>query len=610
MAPGQPYHGPINMSESRFAAPHTRRQAKSLSASNPDIKSQKDAERTIATREQIDAAAAKAAERAQSDGLELAQAQTMAIQEEVAQHTSEVERTISKMNSTIRQNLVLIREAIEKECPETAAASLQIVDTLWNDLEKLFAAARDAKEATPRFLKKQKQNIGLIVATKVLEVHEDVQQEMNCKDKKFNLMQEQVLGWQQAIHNVKANFDNKNADLQERLGRVQLEHGLLKDELDNAKNQLATALTAEKHATKVAEELQKQMESLNQSKAGIVTDNDNLRTTIKNLETKLKAVEEKATEYYEKEMRSMTEKLQKEQQKATALDTDLKVLRQTEEATRKESEKVKSEYKLLSEKYKNQGGVYAKVTEVHIYPTCASSNHTAEIAIQDLKVQAKKVATLEGDMRKLQEKVVELEKEHDRVTFLKNSLQKQHDALKTELDEMKKKEALARDETQQLSEKLERTKKENDELETENNDLRAKQFQHNNVIAALKIIDAENAMLRDTTQNLKKTPSSPNEPTDVAALKSEVEELKEKLTESEKNRADWEDFGKKAHENAVAAQNKARELKGAGKQLAQARAQNEALQTQIEVLRAAGGSHQDVKYWRDKYNELLGEMEG
>jgi FtsZ-binding cell division protein ZapB len=56
---------------------------------------------------------------------------------------------------------------------------------------------------------------------------------------------------------------------------------------------------------------------------------------------------------------------------------------------------------------------------------------------------------------------------------------------------MKQKSALAKEEAQQLSAKLKRAENENDELETENNDLRAKQLEHNKVVAASKKADAE-----------------------------------------------------------------------------------------------------------------------
>jgi prefoldin subunit 5 len=53
--------------------------------------------------------------------------------------------------------------------------------------------------------------------------------------------------------------------------------------------------------------------------------------------------------------------------------------------------------------------------------------------VQELKGLAKKTEMLDGEVRGLQQQKLELEKERDRVTFLKDSIQKQHGALKSEL---------------------------------------------------------------------------------------------------------------------------------------------------------------------------------
>lgn len=106
-------------------------------------------------------------------------------------------------------------------------------------------------------------------------------------------------------------------------------------------------------------------------KEDLSLENRKVKVAMTDLEAKLKAAEVEATQHHEKELRNVSEQLKKEQQRATALDTRLAVLRQTEEASRKELEKAKLEAKRLSDNYNNQAGAYAKMTEVCLQlPIC------------------------------------------------------------------------------------------------------------------------------------------------------------------------------------------------------------------------------------------------
>lgn len=56
---------------------------------------------------------------------------------------------------------------------------------------------------------------------------------------------------------------------------------------------------------------------------------------------------------------------------------------------------------------------------------------------------------------------------------------------------MKQKTDIAKEEVQQLSAKLKHAESANKEIETENNNLRAKQLEHNTTVTELKQADAE-----------------------------------------------------------------------------------------------------------------------
>ena len=67
-------------------------------------------------------------------------------------------------------------------------------------------------------------------------------------------------------------------------------------------------------------------------------------------------------------IREVSEKLEKEQQKAAAVNKDLGILRKAQDTAKQELEKIKSEYNSLSDKYKYQSRAYGKLSEVSIHP--------------------------------------------------------------------------------------------------------------------------------------------------------------------------------------------------------------------------------------------------
>ncbi|KAL1592671.1 hypothetical protein SLS60_011087 [Paraconiothyrium brasiliense] len=586
MAPGQPYFGPISMVDSRYASPQRKKQVEALLASNPALQAKKESDNILAIRDQV--AATNDIVSMQSTGIQLAQAQGQALEQEIAQHKHILDQTVSTVIANTRQILNMITDAIQRERPDTADASLKVVANLRHELEKLVEASRQAQGALPYFLEKQKENASLLARTKIQEAHRDIQQELGLKDKKIQLGQELHLEQQQAYKDVEASANLRITELQERLTSIRMEQGLVKTELEEMKAQLKKAHATENDAVKARKELEEKLIMLNESKDSISAENANIHGTIKDLENKLQAAEKEATEHFEKELRRLTDQLQKEQQKATSLEAHLKTLRQANETARKEVEKAKAESKLLSEKYRDQSGEYAKVSN-------------------DLKEQTKKVNMLDGEVRDLQQQKAELEKERNRVTFLKDSLQKQHAALKAEHNDFKQQGALVKEEAQLLFAKLKEAENKNDDLNTENKDLRAKQLEHDSTVAALKKADSDIATLRATVQNLQSTPTATNDSAGTAALKKELQGLGEEYTKLQGEKAIWEELGRKAMLQYREMKPKYLELEGTSAQLKQVLAENDQLKR--KATEATSRLDQDVKYWRDKYNGLLAEME-
>ncbi|KAF9739069.1 hypothetical protein PMIN02_003092 [Paraphaeosphaeria minitans] len=561
MAPAQPYYGPIGMADSRYASPQRRKQVEALLAADPELQARKTAENILALREQA------------ADNHFLVQCAGAQLEQDVTQHMHAVDQTVSTVVAKAHQIVNLISDAIKHERPDTAA--LKVVENLRQEVNKLVETTRQMQGALPYFLEKQKEDSDLVAGAKYYQAHQDIQLELDQKEKKIKLDQELVNGQQHALKDVEVDSSVENAEQQEHISRLQMDLGLVRSEMETQKDELKKAKAAEEDAAKMREVLEEKLETLIVSKRTLSAENEN----IKGLEAKLKAAEDKVKEAAE----DYENQLQKEQQKVAS------TLRQADEAYRREFDKVKAELKLQSDKYNNQSTAYAKMAE-------------------NLKEQKKKMTALDDKVSALQQQKADLEKQHNRVTFLKDSLQTQHGVIKSELEELKQELGLAKDEAHQLSSKLKRAESGNDELERENKDLRVKQSEHNKTISALRKGDAEIdiATLRATVQSLKNKPTATSDSANSAALRKELQTLNERLTQSEAEGAKWEDLGRQAMLRYREILLEHRQLEGVEKQLNQVLVENQELKAKCA---STSGSNDEVKYWRDKYNDLLVEME-
>lgn len=106
-----------------------------------------------------------------------------------------------------------------------------------------------------------------------------------------------------------------------------------------------------------------------------------------------------------------------------------------------------------------------------------------------------------------------------------------------------------------MSEKLKKSEKENEELETENNDLLAKAQEHKKMSGGLTIIRSENAKLLASVQELQS--NIPTAKADNVALvavqkeklavEGELEVAKQELAKSRVSVKDWTDLAQVRH---------------------------------------------------------------
>ncbi|KAF2867693.1 hypothetical protein BDV95DRAFT_502337 [Massariosphaeria phaeospora] len=596
------YRGPVSLGASKYASPNhaspQRRFAAFPSAASPVAKSNN----AIATKEQIDAAAKVDSDR--NSDAQLAIAQNEALTEAVEKHSAEFSKTVSSAVENTRQLLNLIRESYEREGTPNHP-NLKIVEKLWAELEVLFEAAKKAKAALPAFLDKQKDNMDLFHDSMLNETIRDSQEELNLQNKKVNLQHSLILEHQEAFQAYKATVAgklNKLDDIRERASRLTLDKDLLQTEIDNHREELEKARMAKSEDAKVLEGLREELSALSKSKAGLTAEHDTLRNTVEELQ----------------------EKYTKEVQKVTNLESWIKTLQSGE----KDTQKLKGEMYTLQEKYKNQSVEYSKAFTV----SGSRRFSVATVALthkQDHQTQAKKVSTLTSTLQRAEQqndeikerlrKLDELEKANAELTSSKSSLQTQIDALKREANEATQRAEKIQKDLEAAVEKLKKVERENDDLETENNELLAKANEHKKITAALNDLKIENSKLLATTAQLQNKPAgdSGGDRVILSAMQKDKERLEKKLAEAEAKKAtaettlnEWAELAKRSYKEY-------KDMLPTWKQADKYRQDSLDKDNEIAELKAKltvgvrsngvskGG---DAAYWKNKYESLLANV--
>lgn len=132
----------------------------------------------MTTTEQVAAVPTQATTQHNSD-TELAIAHGKALKEEVDKYAARFSVVASNAAANTRKLLELIREAL----PES---SRSVLETLFKELDQLYAAFNDAKAALPIFLEKQRSNTSLYHASMMNQMMQDTQYELNIQHKKVS----------------------------------------------------------------------------------------------------------------------------------------------------------------------------------------------------------------------------------------------------------------------------------------------------------------------------------------------------------------------------------------------------------------------------------------
>ncbi|KAF2126774.1 hypothetical protein P153DRAFT_424744 [Dothidotthia symphoricarpi CBS 119687] len=599
------YQGPASLAFSRYASPQQRSdQLAAFAAVSPISKSMK--ENVIATKDQIAASDNQPAPdmATQNSDAQLAVAQGNTLKKEVDTHAAKFSRSVSTAVTNTRQLLELIRDSLQKE----DASELKTVDNLWNELEQLFAAAKEAKVVLPIFLEKQRNNMSLYHSSMMNETYRETQEELNIQHKKVNLQHNLILEHQQAFQDYKEQVAPKlqeNEELRDRLSRLTLEKGNFRTEIDKYKQLLEQQQSCGTEDLKKADDLQKEVETLVTSSQRLMTENETLRDRINDMEEQKKTAEQTLADGYTEELRSKTELLAKEGVKTMSLNVLVNALKSGESNAKKEVDKVKAENKMLGEKYKNQAAEHATAFTKLSYQTKNIEGLTVE-----LERLRKEKAELKASLAKLSE----LEETNTELSQAKSDLQKQVDKLTAEMGQAKDDGRKVENEYKVLLEKVKKLEKENEDLEIENNNFEA---DHKKALQALTVSQKENSKLVSTVNGLKTNRSAVAPAVggiltagkETKALEEKVRGLEEQKTTLEDALEEWTTLAKRSYKEYKEMLPTYKLADNFRKDALEKQEQIKALKLQLASAKVSqlngGGASGDAGYWKDKYERLL-----
>jgi chromosome segregation ATPase len=367
MTPGPDnYRGAVSLAGSKYASPQRRAQFEAfpLAISLPAA-----ANGTIATKEQIAAASNGSTSTdlaSYNSDAQLAMAQNEALKEQVDEHSASFVKSVSSAVNNTRHLLTLIRESIKKDSP-TAASDLATVDNIWKELEQLFEAAKEAKNALPTFLEKQKNNMSLYHNSVLNETMRESQAELDLQHKKVNLQHSLILEHQQAFQEYKATTDPKlgqRTALEEQVSRMTLDKGLVKQQFAELQQELERFRISKVEDNKKSEDLQKEVNSLLATKNSLSTEASTMRKALSELQDKVKIEQQQATDRHEKEVRQKTEQIVREEQKVASLQKLITELKGGNLDTQKVLNQQTKAKKALQEKFDNLSREHAEAFNV------------------------------------------------------------------------------------------------------------------------------------------------------------------------------------------------------------------------------------------------------
>lgn len=152
--------------------------------------------------------------------------------------------------------------------------------------------------------------------------------------------------------------------LNERVSRLTLEKGNLRTEVDKYTKLLENEHSTKEESLAKVGALQKEIDTLTNSNKQLLAEMDTLRKSQNDRPDEAKRVQQEAEQRFTAELKSVTDKLAEQTEKATAFQTMVAKLGESERIAKLEVENVKKENKSLGEKYDIQAAEHAKLFKV------------------------------------------------------------------------------------------------------------------------------------------------------------------------------------------------------------------------------------------------------
>lgn len=402
----------------------------------------------------------------ENGGTQLALAQGEKLNSMIAKHNTNFEKSLSTSVANMRALIESLHHSIKKSRPDTK--DMETTNILREELDSLYLLATGIKEALPKFLDQQKQNYALYHQT---ALHAGIRQsyaEINMQKEKIELQDSLILNQQRSFlqfqADTKAQLDQL-AELQERVSRLILDRGLLKNELNKLKEDQERMKTSTSDEKGTYEDLQTHIKNLVATKKDLEVENQTLRNTMCESQLNVLNSEKRSSEVQDKvtaETTTIHEKLQREiklRQAAEALSVELKLQDKTNKA---EITRLTNLSKMQLKKYNEQSAEFGILTHN------LNSNKTT-------------VDELKGQLEQANAESARLKTEQDALRKTKDQLESQLKKLQTEYDDLNTKSKGLPEETSKMIElqiekkslqsMLEKLQRENEELEIEINEL-------------------------------------------------------------------------------------------------------------------------------------------
>lgn len=285
----------------------------------------------------------KADDESSNADVDLAIAQDKHLKEAMITHSSSFAKAVSAAVTNTHRLLGLLRQSVKSGDSDTRKKHLE---ELWDELERLFKASKEAQAAFPQLLEKQNENARLYHGAMAHAAMKETQSELAQQHKKVEIQHSLILDHQQAFMDYQETIKGKLEELakakaqittlQERVSRLTLDKGLYKSEFDKYKR------------------------TMDELKAGVSAE------AARKLEDELKlsqAAAKKACDEYETLDRAKNDM-------QNAFEARIADLSDKQGVSRKELEQQRAEYATLQAKFQNQSNEYSGKFAVSHLPTC------------------------------------------------------------------------------------------------------------------------------------------------------------------------------------------------------------------------------------------------